>query len=124
MTDLYQEQLLEEARHPYGQGALADADLVLEGINASCGDQLTIYAKLSPDKKVIQELKWVGQGCVISQAAMSVVAAEFEGQSVSKLESFDQSALLAKLGLDIISPGRIKCLLLGLNTLRRELFKW
>ncbi len=119
MNDLYQEILLEEARHPQNFGSLEDADVVLKARNASCGDDLTVYLKLSADQHQIVDLAWEGHGCIISQAAMSVLSVKIKEEhlSLSEIEQLPKSALEELLGIEEISPGRLKCLLLGKQAL-------
>jgi nitrogen fixation NifU-like protein len=117
MSELYQEVILEEARHPQNQGRIPDADLVLQQTNASCGDQVTIYLKLDPHSRHITDIKWEGQGCIISQAAMSLVSQLILDQklTVAQVLRYSQQDLEQLLGIEAISPGRIKCLLLGVS---------
>jgi len=117
MTDIYQEDLIDEAKNPNNYGEMADPDLVSTQYNASCGDVITVSVKLSPDKLKIADIKWKGQGCVISQASMSVLSEKVKGLELEKLQKLTQKDVLQELGLDKISVGRVKCLLLGLNTI-------
>jgi nitrogen fixation NifU-like protein len=124
MTDLYQELILEEARSPQNHGKLTDADQVLTGRNASCGDEVTIYLKWGVDQqgnKIITDLKWEGQGCVISQAAMSVLSGMIMGKSVKEVLAITPQNLEAQLGIETLSPGRVKCLMLGLFSIQKKL---
>lgn len=114
--DLYQEAILDELKQPQHKSVLADADVQVHETNASCGDEVTVFLKLSPDKKTITELTWQGSGCAISQAAMSLLAAELQGKVVAEVLSLQQADLEALLGLEQpIAYGRTKCLLLGLK---------
>jgi nitrogen fixation protein NifU and related proteins len=121
--DLYQEIILEEYAHPHHFGKMADADLTLPGINASCGDALMIYIKLDPDKKKILTLSWDGEGCAISMAAMSVVAQKVnsEQMSIEDLAKITKEDIEALLGLEETISGRVKCLNLGIHTLQANL---
>ncbi len=121
MTDnLYQEVILEEFAHPQHFGELEDADAVVPGINASCGDSLQIYLKLDPTKQKITQLKWNGDGCAISISAMSVLAGKInqEHMSVEKIQQLKKENLEEMLGLEEIASGRVKCIMLGLHTLQ------
>lgn len=120
MSELYQEVLLEEAKHPQNQGQLLDADTVLTQTNASCGDQVTIYLKVDSQSHRITDLKWEGQGCIISQAAMSLLSQVILERklTVSETNDFTQSDVEELLGIEEISPGRIKCLMLGVSAFK------
>ncbi len=119
MSDIYQEDLIDEAKNPNNYGEMDNPDLFSTQYNASCGDVITVSVKLSPDKQVIADIKWKGQGCVISQASMSVLSQKVKGLKVSELQKLTQKEVLQELGLDEISVGRVKCLLLGLNAVKK-----
>lgn len=120
MSDLYQEVLLEEAKHPQNKGQLPESDLVLRQSNASCGDQIIIYLKIDPQSQAITDLKWDGQGCIISQAAMSLLSQVIlqHKLTLSQVTHYSQSDLEELLGIEDISPGRIKCLMLGVSAFK------
>ncbi len=120
-TDLYQEQLLEEARAPKNQGKISDADVLAVAFNASCGDKVEMSLKLDEDKTHIIDVKWNGAGCIISQAGLSVLSQRLKGMPVADVKNLDLPDLLNWLGLSEISPGRIKCVLLGVSALKQAL---
>ena len=120
--DLYQEQLMELAQHPLHQGHLDHPDLTTSATNASCGDAVSIEIALTdPENKnsPIKDLKWQGKGCIISQATMSALAEFMIGKSVNDVATLNQTQLESWLGITDISIGRIKCLFLGVNALRK-----
>jgi nitrogen fixation NifU-like protein len=126
--DLYQEVILEEYQHPQNYGLLDQPDLVLEERNASCGDQMTVYLHLEPAQSVsstsrIKDIKWQGQGCAISMAAMSVLSRHIldKKMTLGELQKMEKSELEELLGLDDIATGRVKCLLLGLQAIKRAI---
>ena len=119
MTDIYQEIILEEAKDPQNFGELKSADLTLTESNASCGDVITVFLKLSEDKKTIQDIKWQGDGCVITKAAMSVLSGMVMGMKVFEVKNLTKEDVLDKLGLESISAGRLRCLMLGLGAVQR-----
>ncbi len=125
MHNLYHEDLLDEAKNPSNYGELDDADVTTTQYNASCGDVITVSIKLGVDattnEKIVADIKWKGQGCIISQASMSVLSEKIKGYPVSKLQELTQEAVLEELGLEEISMGRIKCLLLGLSAVKKVL---
>lgn len=119
MNDLYHEDLLDEAKNPNNFGDLTDADVTTTQFNASCGDVITVSVKLSEDKTKIADIKWKGHGCIISQAAMSVLSEKIKGYPVTKIQELSQESILEELGLPEISMGRVKCLLLGLSAVKK-----
>lgn len=119
MHDLYQEIILEEAKNPQNYGSLTDFDQKIEEKNASCGDEINIFVKIDPSSKIITELKWNGRGCAISRASMSILSSLIVGGTIEDAKKIDKSILLQKLGIEEISPGRLKCLMLGLKAIQK-----
>ena len=101
MDDPYREELLDHYEHPHHHGALADADIFTIGDNnPSCGDRITIDVKLSPDRARIADIAFRGDGCVISQAATSMLRGHaVVGKSVDAVQRLDRHAVLDPLGL-------------------------
>lgn len=117
MSDLYQEVILEAARHPQNQGQMDDADYVIHELNASCGDVITLYLKVNSQTGQVTDLKWQGQGCIISQAAMSELSGKIKAEqlSLTDIHALKLEDVTSLLGIDEISPGRLKCVMLGLK---------
>jgi nitrogen fixation NifU-like protein len=91
-------------------------DLEAEDHNPLCGDQLKVMLKLDDDGKV-QEVRFEGHGCAISQASASMASDEVKGMPVDELLKLDRSFVLDLLGIDI-SATRMKCALLSLKVLK------
>ncbi len=120
MDDLYQEALLDLAENPHNYGRLVAADQELTASNASCGDSLHVWLKWNRLSR-IQDIGWEGKGCIISQTAMSVVSDFVIGKTKSEIEAITLPQVLEMLHFDTISPGRVKCVSLGLETLKKML---
>ena len=116
MDDLYREQILEHYKHPQNFGALDDADLEFEDTNPLCGDELKVQLKVDADGRV-EDVRFAGQGCAISQASASMVSDEIKGMPVDDLVRLDKSFVLDLLGIDI-SATRMKCALLSLKVIK------
>jgi nitrogen fixation NifU-like protein len=120
--DLYQEAILDELRHPQNKGVLPHADITIHETNASCGDDLTVELTFDPHTAAIAEVGWVGSGCAISQSAMSLLSEKIKGMTRDEVLALDQKSMEDLLGLpEPIAYGRIKCLLLGLNSVQKAL---
>jgi nitrogen fixation NifU-like protein len=122
MSDLYQEIILEELRHPQHQGVLeGDGVVSHHERNASCGDEVTIYLKVEDHQPLL--LKWQGQGCAISMAATSLLAEKITSQHLTteQIRLLTLQDLLELLGLEEIAPGRLKCAMLGLKAIQKAL---
>ena len=67
----YNEILLEHNRFPENKRKLEDANMVLEGVNPSCGDDIIIQLKVKDD--IIEDAAFTGSGCAISQASADIM---------------------------------------------------
>ena len=119
MDDLYRDEILEHYRQPHNFGTLAAPDAVHEGNNPLCGDRITMMLTLGQDGTV-QEVAFSGRGCAISQASASLLTDEIKGRSLTDVEALTSQDVLGLLGIEI-SPARLKCALLSLDTLQRAL---
>lgn len=118
---LYQEELLDLAQNPQNYGELTDADITHTETNASCGDYATVMIKISDDKKILEKVSWTGSGCIMSRAALSVLAPAIEGKEINEVQRLSQDDVLNLLGLPTISPGRRKCIMLGLSAVQQAI---
>ena len=119
MDDLYREHILDHYKNPRNHGTIDDADVTAEGVNPLCGDQLAIDLKIADDGR-IEDIKFHGRGCSISQAATSMLTELVEGHTVDEAAALTKDDILQELGIPL-SPVRLKCALLGLGTLRLAL---
>jgi nitrogen fixation protein NifU and related proteins len=118
MDDLYREHILDHYKNPRNHGTIDDADVSAEGVNPLCGDQLAIDLKIGDGR--IEQIRFHGRGCSISQAATSMLTELAEGLTVEEAAALTKDDVLAELGIPL-SPVRLKCALLGLGTLRLAL---
>jgi nitrogen fixation NifU-like protein len=113
---LYREQILDHYKNPQNFGELDRFDLTFEDTNPLCGDELRVQLRLGEDGR-IEDLRFAGKGCAISQASASLVSDEVKGLTVDELLRLDKQFVLDLLGIDI-SATRIKCALLSLKVLK------
>jgi nitrogen fixation NifU-like protein len=116
MDDLYRENILQHYKNPHHWGELADADLEAEDLNPLCGDELKVQLKVSGDG-TIEDVRFSGHGCAISQASASMASDEIVGMPVDELLKLDRTFVLDLLGIEI-SATRMKCALLSLKVLK------
>jgi nitrogen fixation protein NifU and related proteins len=116
MDQLYREQILEHYKQPRNWGELDDPDFEFEDNNPLCGDVLKVQLKVD-GAGVVEDLRFSGAGCAISQAAASLVSDEVKGMKVDDVVRMDRDAVLELLGIDI-SATRMKCAMLSLKVLK------
>ena len=132
----YNEILTEHNVRPEFKHDLPDADLVLDGVNPSCGDEIQLKLKLDGD--TIADGAFVGDGCAISQASTDIMLGMIVGQKKEKalemgrtflrmihgeateeeIESLEEASALKDIAH---MPARVKCAMLGWRTLREAL---
>jgi len=80
LEELYQEVILDHSRRPRNFGVLANADVLVHGDNPACGDEIHLGVHFGVDGK-LEEIKFSGQGCAISQASASMMTLKLKGKS-------------------------------------------
>jgi nitrogen fixation NifU-like protein len=131
LDELYKEVILDHYRSPRNRGKLEPSDFDLHRDNPLCGDEVHLYGHVEDGKLV--GVAFEGKGCSISQASTSMMTERVKGVSLDNAEELAhlfkrlmQGESLAddeRLG-DLAAlqgvqkyPVRIKCALLGWNTL-------
>ena len=122
MESLYREVILDHYKNPRGHGVLDGADAEAEGQNPLCGDEVSIYVAFAEDGETIDEVKFSGRGCAISQAATSMLMEMVQGKPATAVATMDKQELLDEIGIEL-TPVRLKCAMLGLTTLKVALHK-
>jgi nitrogen fixation NifU-like protein len=118
MDDLYRDYILEHYRRPHNFGTMDDATSTYEGANPLCGDRITLQVRVR--NGVVDGVAFTGRGCAISQASASLLTDEVKGKPVDAAAKLGSSDVLDLLGIEI-SPARMKCALLSLDTLQHAL---
>ena len=118
MDDLYRDYILEHYRRPHNFGILESPTASYEGSNPLCGDRITMM--LGVRDGVVEEVAFTGRGCAISQASASLLTDEVKGKPVDEVARLTPDDLLDLLGIEI-SPARLKCAMLSLDTLQAAL---
>jgi nitrogen fixation protein NifU and related proteins len=135
LDDLYKEVILDHYREPRNKGRLDPHDFALERNNPLCGDEIELFLRF--DGESIEGIAFEGKGCSISQASASMMTEKVKdltvkdaglvAESIKRMMAGDEEADPEALG-DLVSlkgvvkyPVRIKCALLGWNTLLEAL---
>lgn len=121
MSDLYRENILDHYGNPRNEGTLEDADISYERDNPLCGDVVRLDLRLT-DRRVT-DVRFGGQGCVISMASASMLTEEIKGKTVQELQEMDDEDVLEMLGVDL-GPSRRHCGMLPLRVLHEALARW
>ena len=114
---LYREVILDHYKNPRGHGVIEGADASAEGQNPLCGDEVSISVSFAADGETIDDVKFSGRGCAISQAATSMLTEMVRGRSATEIATLPKDDLLEEIGIPL-TPIRLKCALLGLGVLK------
>lgn len=114
---MYREEILDLYRKPVNVGKIEDAE-VAEGDNPNCGDSTKIYVEIEEGK--VKDVKHETDACAIATASICIVSNKIQGMKAEEVLDLDKNWMLEKLGADI-SPMRMKCALLGLETVQKAL---
>ena len=113
---MYREHVLDHYTHPRNFGRLENFDAQHREFNPLCGDEETIQIKI--EKNIIKEIKFFGKGCAISVAASSLLLESIKGKTIEETKKITKEDVFKLLSIPI-SPVRVKCACLCLETLRR-----
>lgn len=137
LESLYQQVILDHSRRRTGSGDTAGLEFTSFQVNPTCGDEVTLGVKVD-DEGTVTDIIWDGDGCSISQAALSMMVEALEGADLEQLrrqfsnmeqmmhsrgsgtpeEVLDELGDSAALEGSSKFPNRIKCSLLGWYALR------
>jgi nitrogen fixation NifU-like protein len=138
LRELYQDVILDHSKHPRHFGPLEGATNTAEGHNPLCGDRVKINLIVDANDR-IQDIKFEGKGCAISQASASMMTDMVVGRTVAEAEKLmggflrlvkgEDAADLAgddREQLDVMAgvsafPMRVKCATLAWHTMKSAL---
>ena len=135
LEELYKEVILDHYRAPRNKGRLDPHDIAIERNNPLCGDEIELFLKFDGD--TLEGIAFDGKGCSISQASASMMTEKVKGletkeaaamaEAIKKMMAGEEEGDASALG-DLVSlkgvvkyPVRIKCALLGWNSLLEAL---
>ena len=122
LEQMYREVILDHYKNPRGHGVLDPNDVVAEGQNPLCGDEVTIYVRFAADGETIDDVGFEGRGCAISQAATSMLTEIVKGRTATEVATLPKEELLEEIGIPL-TPIRLKCAILGLGVLKVALHR-
>ncbi|MBV9719868.1 MAG: SUF system NifU family Fe-S cluster assembly protein [Candidatus Eremiobacteraeota bacterium] len=115
MDDFYRDYILDHYRHPRNFGHLERVDAQAEDLNPLCGDEIRMELQLGDG--VVEDVRFSGRGCAISQASASMLTERIKGMKLADVAALSKDIVLENVGIGI-SPTRMKCATLGLRVLK------
>ena len=116
---MYQENILDHYKSPRNFGRMENPSVHHHEYNPLCGDELDMFLVIDKNKK-IADIKINPHGCAISVASASMLSEEIRGKNIDEVKSMTKEQILEMLGIPI-SPVRLKCALLSLDTLKNSI---
>jgi len=115
MEQLYRELILDHYQHPHNHGTLENPDISYEDSNPLCGDKIRIEMRVRDG--IIEDVKFSGKGCAISQASASLLTDEIKGKPLEAIRQLDKQTVFDLIGIPL-SVSRVKCALLPLKVIK------
>lgn len=119
--DMYVDAILDHYKNPQNFGRMRGPDATASDVNPLCGDQIEIQLKIQDNK--IMDIRFIGQGCAISQAAASMLTEALKGEPISRIREMNKDDMIRILGIHV-SPVRLKCALLGLKVTKLAAYSY
>ncbi|HEV2601321.1 MAG TPA: iron-sulfur cluster assembly scaffold protein [Candidatus Babeliales bacterium] len=119
--NLYKNELMDHYRYPRNRGKIADPDFVSDEHNPSCGDSVSISGQVC--NGIVSAIAFEGAGCVISQAAASMITEYVLGKSVDEIAAISTQQMIDLVGMPL-GPVRLKCALLSLHAVQQGLSRY
>jgi nitrogen fixation protein NifU and related proteins len=116
-ADIYRELILDYYRNPRNFGKLEKFDIDAHDTNPLCGDEIEMQIRVGQKDK-IEEIKFSGKGCAISQASASMLTELAKGKPLDWVKQVSKEDVFKMLGDPELGPSRVKCALLGLKVLK------
>jgi nitrogen fixation protein NifU and related proteins len=137
LRELYQQVILDHSRKPRNHGEITDGAVHVHGDNPSCGDEIDLYVKFATDGK-IEDIKFSGSGCAISQASASMMTLKVKGKPHTDAENLSHDFRTVVTGEGTVKnedalgelqllegvqhfPQRVKCAMLGWRALEQAI---
>jgi len=121
------ELLGDHSRNPRNYGELPEPDIEGEMTNPQCvgpthpeGDRVRIQVTLSDDGNKVENVRFTGDGCTLSQASASLLSQQMVGTAVSEINEWDSGYIEEHVGMDL-TPSRLQCAELILTAFRQAL---
>jgi len=138
LEELYQEVILDHSRRPRNFGELPDAAVRVHGDNPACGDEIHLAVKFDGNGG-LQDIKFTGHGCAISQASASLMTTKLKGKKRAEVDQMlkafhdlvtkeDDNAPKSLGDLQVMRgvrkfPQRVKCAMLPWRAVEQALLQ-
>jgi nitrogen fixation NifU-like protein len=116
MEDLYRDIILDAYKNPRNRGQLELPEASFEDENPLCGDVIRIDLRLNDG--IIEDAKFAGHGCAISQASAELLLERVKGRPIEIVQDLGRDDVFEELGVETLTVSRVKCAMLSLKVLK------
>ncbi len=120
-ADIYRELILDYYRNPRNFGRMEKFDIDAHDTNPLCGDEIEMQIRVGEQNR-IEEIKFTGKGCAISQASASMLTELAKGKPLDWVKQVVKEDVFKLLGNPDLGPSRVKCALLGMKVLKTGVY--
>ncbi|MEK6948130.1 MAG: Fe-S cluster assembly sulfur transfer protein SufU [Nanoarchaeota archaeon] len=120
-SDMYQEIILDYWKNPKNKGIINNPTSSFKDSNPSCGDIVQVDLKINNNK--IEDIKFSGDGCIISQASASMLTEFIKNKTIDEAKNISRDDVLMMLGIEL-SGIRLKCALLCFKVFKYALYSY
>ena len=117
-TTLYKEYVIDHYKDPRNWGRMDGYTHYAKVENSSCGDEIELFIEIKDG--VVKDIRYLGRGCAISIATMSMFSERLKGVQLEEIKKLSEHDVLSLVGMNSDS-GRKKCALLSLTALEKAL---
>jgi len=117
---MYQQELMEHFKMSPYRGEISSPDYAAQDDNPSCGDRISITFSIV--NNLINDMKFSGSGCVISQASASILAEYLVGKPLTVLREMEERDILGLIKISL-GPTRMRCATLSISVAKSALCK-
>lgn len=117
---LVHDELLDHYKFPRYRMVIANPHFSASLLNQSCGDRISVAGRISDG--VVVSCGFQGEGCVLSQAAASLLMEHIHGAELEAVHKLDAAFMQQRIGITV-GPTRLKCVLLALDAVQQALAK-
>lgn len=119
MNDIYTQNIIFHGSKSPNKRVIDPSTYTGYEVNTLCGDKIKLYIQTDESGKII-DASFEGDGCSISQAAVSLLIEELRNMNVYDAKNLSEDFIYEILGVKV-NPAREKCALLSLKTLKAAL---
>ena len=112
----YSQTVLDHFMHPHNVGKLDNADAEATEGSPACGDQVTMFLKVNPETKVIEDIKFLSYGCASNIATASIITDLAKGKTLDEAKQITWQQAMEELGG--LPPVKVHCAVLAVDTLQ------